>query len=114
MLNAADAARKRFDFAISPGPLGNEYCAVTLAKLALISFMVCFHLLHEPDEFGRLSDAVEIRITLEQGIGGESLGGSLSQPFNGLITLAPQRIEASDVVGRVMVGEVLGIFLGQG
>ena len=49
-----------------------------LRKLAPVPFILRFHLRHELDEFGCLSDAVQVRITVEQGVAGKARCGSLS------------------------------------
>ena len=49
-----------------------------LGKLATVLVVLRFHLRHELDEFGRLSDAVQKGIMLEQGVTPKTRGGSLS------------------------------------
>ena len=51
-------------------------CAFT--ELALVLFILGFHLRHELNEFGRLSDAVQKGIALKQGIAGKPGSISLS------------------------------------
>jgi hypothetical protein len=51
---------------------------VVSSKLAPVFSILRFHLRHELDEFGRLSDAAQINITLEQGIAWKTHCGSFS------------------------------------
>jgi hypothetical protein len=53
-------------------------CSRCLCKLAPVSFILRFHLRHDLDEFGRLSDTVQISITLEQGVTGKTSGGGFA------------------------------------
>ena len=48
-----------------------------LSKLAPVPFVLRFHLRHKLDEIRRLSNAVQIGVSLEQGVTPKTRGGSL-------------------------------------
>ncbi len=66
-------------------------------------FHSALSLCHELDEFGGLSDAVQIRIALEHGIIRHARVGSRPQPLDGFARLACKRIDAGDLVGVMVV-----------
>ena len=65
-----------------------------------------FHLGQKLDEFGRLSDAVQISITHVARIKVKTADGRFSQPFDGFSALTFERIDTGDVVGGVMIERV--------
>ena len=72
-----------------------------------ISIVLRFHLGEEPNEFGRLADTVQKGIAGVARIQVKTADGGFSQPPDGFGTLAFQRVDAGDIVGRVMVERIL-------
>src|SRR6516164_7116803 len=77
-----------------------------LGEFVPVSFILRFRLSQKLDEFGRLSDAVQISITLVARIKVKTGDGGFSQPFDGFCALTFERIDAGDVVGGVMIERV--------
>jgi hypothetical protein len=72
-------------------------------ELAAVSFVLRLHVIHELDELGRSSDAVQMGIALEAGITSIACRGSFSQPLHCLDMLASECIYARDMVSRVVI-----------
>src|SRR5262245_5811673 len=74
------------------------------SKLAPIAFPAQLHLSHKLNEALVLPDPGQKNIAHKQPVAGDTLFDRHLQPLHCLFTVPAQRIDASDIVGEVMMG----------
>src|SRR5947209_7595175 len=75
----------------------------SLSKLPLVAFPARLHLRHELKESRIFADRVEEQVARKERVAREALGDRHSQPLQGFLTLATQRVNPGDIVCVVMI-----------
>src|SRR5262249_34960374 len=78
-----------------------------LREFAPVSVVLRFHLDEELDEFRRLTDAVQQRISRVSRVKVKTCNRGFSQPLDGFSALALQCIDAGNVIHRMVVEGIL-------